>query len=295
MSLMSILFRKGAAKSDKKRDAGLTTPSDIKRFDDIHYGAKKEQVLDVYRPANEEGLLPVIVSVHGGGWVYGDKELYQWYCMNLAQRGFAVGNFTYRLAPKYKFPSGIEDTNMVFHWIWENAQIYGFDLRNLFAVGDSAGAHMLSVYAAMKCNPVYAAQFDFPVENNVEIRAVALNCGKYDLRGVIDSGDAQQLGLMKDVLPKKGTKGELEWVSPIHYVNEAFPPAFVMTSNGDFLRDEAPKMRDKLLALGVECEYRDYGDESEKLNHVFHLNIRLQSAEKCNDEECDFFRTHTCQ
>ncbi|MDY3889389.1 MAG: alpha/beta hydrolase [Agathobacter sp.] len=295
MSLMSILFRKGAAKNDKKRDAGLTTPSDIKRFDDIHYGAKKEQVLDVYRPANEEGLLPVIVSVHGGGWVYGDKELYQWYCMNLAQRGFAVVNFTYRLAPKYKFPSGIEDTNMVFHWIWENAQIYGFDLRNLFAVGDSAGAHMLSVYAAMKCNPVYAAQFDFPVENNVEIRAVALNCGKYDLRGVIDSGDALQSGLMKDVLPKKGTKGELEWVSPINYVNEAFPPAFVMTSNGDFLRDEAPKMRDKLMSLGVECEYRDYGDESEKLNHVFHLNIRLQSAEKCNDEECDFFRTHTCQ
>ena len=295
MSLMSILFRKGAAKNDKKRDAGLTTPSDIKRFDDIHYGAKKEQVLDVYRPANEEGLLPVIVSVHGGGWVYGDKELYQWYCMNLAQRGFAVVNFTYRLAPKYKFPSGIEDTIMVFHWIWENAQIYGFDLKNLFAVGDSAGAHMLSVYAAMKCNPVYAAQFDFPVENNVEIRAVALNCGKYDLRGVIDSGDALQSGLMKDVLPKKGTKGELEWVSPINYVNEAFPPAFVMTSNGDFLRDEAPKMRDKLMSLGVECEYRDYGDESEKLNHVFHLNIRLQSAEKCNDEECDFFRTHTCQ
>ena len=154
---------------------------------------------------------------------------------------------------------------------------------------------MLSVYAAMKCNPVYAAQFDFPVENNVEIRAVALNCGKYDMSGVIDSGDALQSGLMKDVLPKKGTKGELEWVSPIHYVNEAFPPAFVMTSNGDFLRDEAPKMRDKLMSLGVECEYRDYGDENEKLNHVFHLNIRLQSAEKCNDEECDFFRTHTCQ
>lgn len=295
MSLMSILFRRGAAKNDKKRDAGLTTPSDIKRFDDISYGANKEQVLDVYRPANQDGLLPVIVSIHGGGWVYGDKNLYQWYCMNLAQKGFAVVNFTYRLAPKYKFPSGIEDTNMVFHWVWENAQMYGFDLSNLFAVGDSAGAHMLSMYAAMKCNPEYAAQFDFPIENNVEIKAVALNCGKYDLRGVMDSGDALQSGLMKDVLPQKGTKSELEWASPINYVNEAFPPAFVMTSNGDFLRDEAPKMRDKLLALGVECEYRDYGDESETLEHVFHLNIRLQSAEKCNEEECDFFRTHTCQ
>ena len=55
--------------------------------------------LDVYRPKlNIKGKLPVIMSVHGGGWVYGDKDVYQWYCMNLAQRGFAVVNYSYRLA-----------------------------------------------------------------------------------------------------------------------------------------------------------------------------------------------------
>ena len=66
----------------------------------------KWQKLDVYRQKDATGKLPVIVSVHGGGWVYGDKERYQFYCMDLAERGFAVVNFSYRLAPEYKF-SGI--------------------------------------------------------------------------------------------------------------------------------------------------------------------------------------------
>ena len=95
---------------------------------DIVYGTDpKRQALDVYRPRAAEGKLPVIVSIHGGGWVYGDKERYQYYCMSLAQRGFAVVNFTYRLAPKFKFPASLEDTNLVFRWVLDHASEYGFD------------------------------------------------------------------------------------------------------------------------------------------------------------------------
>ena len=73
--------------SDKRRDAGQTTPADIIRYDNILYGNdrkfKKWQLLDVYRPKNaieSDGSLkklPVIISVHGGAWVYGDKNRYQ--------------------------------------------------------------------------------------------------------------------------------------------------------------------------------------------------------------------------
>ena len=90
MSLMSFALRRAFRRSDDKRDAGLTTPEDVARFDDIVYGPDhKWNVLDVYRPKGAEGALPVIVSVHGGGWVYGDKERYQYYGMSLAQQGFA--------------------------------------------------------------------------------------------------------------------------------------------------------------------------------------------------------------
>ncbi len=107
MSKESEKLRAEFKKADDIRDAGLSTPDDIIRYDNICYGEdKKWQMLDVYRPKDKKDeILPVIVSIHGGGWVYGDKERYQYYCMNLAERGFAVVNFTYRLAPEFKFPS----------------------------------------------------------------------------------------------------------------------------------------------------------------------------------------------
>ena len=155
----SAIVRKTFAVGDMIRDAGLTTSDDIQRFDNIVYGEDKVwQSLDVYRPKaiNIEEKLAVIVSVHGGGWVYGDKKTYQFYCMSLAQRGFAVVNFSYRLAPKSKFPASIIDTNLVFGWILDHAEEYGFDTENVFAVGDSAGAHMLGLYTNLCTNPKYA-------------------------------------------------------------------------------------------------------------------------------------------
>ena len=123
MSLTSMYVRYSFGKGDRKRDAGLSTPEDVKRYDDILYGRnRKWQVLDVYRPKGAEGKLPVIVSVHGGGWVYGNKEVYQFYCMSLAQRGFAVVNFTYRLAPEYRYPAQLEDTDAVIHWIFDHKE-----------------------------------------------------------------------------------------------------------------------------------------------------------------------------
>ena len=52
---------------DVKRDEGLTTPEGVRRFDDIRYGEHERNVLDVYRPKDRDGALPVIVSIHGGG------------------------------------------------------------------------------------------------------------------------------------------------------------------------------------------------------------------------------------
>ena len=62
-------------KDDEKRNAGLTTPAGIRRVDDVFYGPDETRnFLDVYRPKDAPGKLPVIVSVHGGGWVYGDTR-----------------------------------------------------------------------------------------------------------------------------------------------------------------------------------------------------------------------------
>ena len=279
---------------DDKRDAGLTTPDDIVRYDDIVYGTDaKWQSLDVYRPkAAGESILPVIVSVHGGGWVYGDKERYQFYCMNLAQRGFAVVNFTYRLAPENKFPSSLEDTNAVFTWVLANVEKYGFDREHIFAVGDSAGAHNLGLYTAICTNPEYAAAFDFHPPEGFTPIAIALNCGAYVLaltKGP-DGSDELTQELMEDFLPEKGTEKEIEMINVVSHVTAQFPPTLVMTCTGDFLKNQAPMLAEKLAEAEVPFIYRFHGDCEHELGHVFHLDIRSAAGKLCNDEECEFFR-----
>ena len=294
MSKVSDMIRTEFKKGDDIRDAGLTTPEDIVRYDDIAYGADpKQQSLDVYRPKAEEGrILPVIVNVHGGGWVYGDKELYQFYCMNLAQRGFAVVNFTYRLAPEVKFPAALEDTNTVFAWVLDNAEKYGLDTEHIFAVGDSAGGHLLGLYSCICTNPAYAAKYSFRPPEGFVPKAVALNCGVYEISmapGPDGSLDLTQ-SLMADVLPEKGTDAEMDLMCVVNHITPDFPPAYVMTANDDFLKPQAPLLAAKLLEQGVPFKMCCYGDQNKSLQHVFHCNIKTEDARLCNDEECEFFR-----
>ena len=286
MSEVSDMIRKVFKEGDDKRDAGLTTPEGIRRFDDIVYGNDDAcQVLDVYRPKEAEGDLPVIVSVHGGGWVYGDKERYQYYCMDLAMRGFAVVNFTYRLAPEHKYPASIEDTNLVFSWVLEHGKEYGFDTEHVYGVGDSAGAHNLSLY------PEYAAEYPFQPPVGFVPTAIALNCGVYKLTPPKDETDQTGI-LMSDYLPGKGTEEELHRVSVVNHITPDYPPVFLMTCTDDFAASQAPGMVEMLMKCKVPFVFRYYGDKEHPLGHVFHCNIRLKESDLCSGEECEFFRKY---
>lgn len=292
MSELSDKVRKQFKEADDERDALMTTPEDVERWDNIVYGKldRKAQVLDVYRPRQaEDEDLPVIISVHGGGWVYGDKERYQYYCMSLAQRGFAVVNFTYRLAPEYKFPAPLEDLNLVCKWVMKRAGRYHFDTERIFAVGDSAGANILGLYAGICTNPDYAKEYDFQIPEGFALTAVGLNCGAY----TIDKNDPTQamtLELMKDFLPEQGTEEELKKLNVLNWITDVYPPVFCMTAVNDFLKPQALALVGKLTENQVPFVYRVFGDKVNQLGHVFHCDIKTVDAAQCNDAECDFFR-----
>jgi acetyl esterase/lipase len=292
MSEASYELRKAFKEGDDVRDAGLTTPDDVVRFDDIVYGDNpKWQSLDVYRPKDKEGeKLPVIVSIHGGGWVYGDKERYQYYCMSLAQNGFAVVNYTYRLAPEFKFPAPIEDANLVFSWILDNADKYDMDTENIFAVGDSAGGNILGLYSGVLTNPEYAAKYSFKVPKGLKLKGVALNCGDYAITPD-DPENKFAADLMKDYLPNGGTTQEFDMVNVLKHITKDFPPTFFMTCTGDMLIGQALKLQKVLVENEVPNLFRFYGNSEKSLGHVFHCNMKLAEAHKCNKDECEFFRS----
>ena len=295
MSLLSRAIRRVYTRKDALRDSGLKTPDDIIRFDNIPYDDKHKEwnLLDVYRPKYSEiSKLPVIIVVHGGAWVYSTKDTYQHYAMSLAQRGFAVINASYRLAPEYKFPAQLEDVNSYVHWMYKHADEYGFDTDNLFMVGDSAGAHIMGLYLAICLNERYARNFTFEPPKDFMPRAVAFNCGVYNIfRRGRKITDLKVKQLVRDLLEHDGDDSEIKLTNLTDHITYRFPPAYIITSNGDYLKHQAPVLTYAYDNCGIEYIFKEFGDENNKLLHVFHVNVKTKDSKKCNDAEVEFFKS----
>lgn len=297
MSKQSELIRVEWRKNDTKRDEGLKTPDYIIRDDNIFYGENREwQKLDVYRHKNASKKMPVIVNVHGGGWVYGDKDIYQFYCMSLVQYGFTVVNYSYRLAPEYKYPANIEDTNLVFEFIVENAEKYGFDLDNIFALGDSAGGNILGIYSNILTNLEYRKKYNIEIPKiknkngsfrELRLNAIALNCAA--LSFIEKKQPETKNELMEDLFTNGGTDEELSLIDVVNYVTKDFPPTFLMTSSEDFLSLEIFPMIKALLERQVSFETKYWHDSKVPCPHVFHVDCRHPFSVDCNRMECEFF------
>ena len=293
------MFAKACAFADRIKNADQRTPDDIVRFDDISYGPDPVwNLLDVYRPRDAQGPLPVIIDVHGGGWVYGDKYVYQYYCMSLSQRGFAVVNFSYRLAPEHVFPAGMQDMDAVVRFVLSNSAEYGFDLSNVFLVGDSAGAHMTLMYSCMCTDSAYAGLVGVIPPQGFMPKGIVLNCGIYDIRAMLEDTGASVVLLKPltkdlmgvDTIPDVLTKEQEAMMCPVKYIGRTFPAVYVMTATGDFLRKQPDFLLPVLEANGIDHVFRVFGSDKDKLTHVFHCDLRLPQAKECNDEEAAFLK-----
>jgi triacylglycerol lipase len=108
---------------------------------DIAYGSDERHRLDIYVPeAPQSPALPVIVSLHGGGFIRGDKQDRANMGLRLARAGFVVVVPNYRLGPQHHWPAGAEDAAAVLHWLQGNAHQWGGDSSRIFLSGESAGA-----------------------------------------------------------------------------------------------------------------------------------------------------------
>ena len=295
MSELSDKVRVEWKNGDDARDRGLETPDNITRYDNIPYGTDPDwNILDLYIPNDRQvprNGFPVIVSIHGGGYIYGTKEVYQYYGMSLAQRGFAFVNFNYRLAPEAIFPACLEDTNAVIKWVMtEGKESYPLDAGNIFMVGDSAGGHMAALYSALCTNDEYADRVGIHAFNDFVPRAVALNCGIYD--PILDSDtDEVRDGFTTDLCGTKDWRKLVpDYLCAPSYVAENFPPTFLMGAFHDGLSAQIPCMDAALNAKCIPHVTKIYGDESRSdVTHVFHCNMRNDIGQLCNDEECAFF------
>ena len=292
MSLTSHIVRTLFTIGDLKRDLGWVPPTNVETVENVSYGScDKWHLLDLYRLKDAEGKLPVLLNIHGGAWVYGDKKVYAPYCMYLATQGFAVVNASYRLAPKHTFPAPLEDVGAMVEWVVDHAEEYGLDLSNLFFVGDSAGAHLATAYTAVQLNEAYANSFPgIKVDALFVPKGLLLNCGVFDMEVEWKKQGRALTPFLSDLLGEKPTVEAVKQMSPAQFITSDFPLVHLTTSNGDFLRKHSYRLKEVLEKKGVEVVFKDYGEKKKPQGHVFHLNLKNKVGQECNADQLEFVK-----
>lgn len=254
------------------------------RLDLSYRAGDPAATLDVHRPTGVTGPLPVVVWVHGGGWVSGDKSDVAPYlkilCLNSRIPLAAVG-LNYSKGPHAQYPTALRQIDAAFSYLRAHADDLGLDLGRVVLAGDSAGAQLASQYAAMVTDHVFAADVGLaPTLTATQLRGVVLHCGVYDLESFRHAPLVVRWGFSRVMWAWTGRldiaeNRALAQMSTVRTATAGFPPAMITGGNGDPLTaNQSRPFAARLTELGVPSTALFYDDDhAPALLHEFQFNL----------------------
>jgi acetyl esterase len=227
----------------------------------ISAGPHGQIAVRLVKPTGITDGLPVILYLHGGGWVLGSPRTHDLLVRNLAVGAQAAVVFPdYRRAPEAQYPSQIEEAYATAAWIVEHGREHGIEPDRMAIAGDSVGGNMtvaLTLMAKDRGGPSFAAQLlYYPVTD------AAMDTPSYDQ--FAESYFLARAGMewfWDQYLPDASRRGEI-LASPLRATSEdlsGLPPALVINGEADVLRDEGEAYATKLRAAGVPVTATRYG------------------------------------
>jgi len=271
---------------------GLTRPfqtrhPEVRRIKDIEYGESLpgdkggRNLLDVILPAADGERRPILVQIHGGGWMIGDKREQGGPLMShLASRGWVCFAINYRLSPRATFPDHVIDVKRALCWIREHAHEYGADPGFICVTGGSAGGHLTALTALSQNDPAFQPGFE---EGDTRVAAAVPFYGVYDFRdrAGIRGKQSMESFLAKSVFKCTPEENAELWdaLSPLTRVSADAPPFLVIQGTHDTLVfvEEA---REFVRALREKSQNSVHYLEFEGGQHAFDTfhSVRSQHA-----------------
>ena len=247
--------RRGTAESPKVPD-GITVHQDIVYVTDRH----ERQKLDLYIPDEGENL-PLIIWIHGGAWLGGDKTHYN--PREYLKSGYAGASINYRLSQHAIFPAQIEDVKAAVRWLRANAETYRLNPNRFAAWGSSAGGHLVAMLGTT--DDVAEFEVGGNLEVSSRVQAVVDYYGPTDFLQM----DAHRLpdGLVHDAPdspesklvggPIQEHKDRVARANPITYVSEDDSPFLIIHGDQDKLvpYQQSVLLKDALEKAGVPVTF----------------------------------------
>ena len=260
-------------KSDKKRMATQTPPENVVKVKDVEYldDGNPYHKFDVFYPEGtipKEGL-PVIIDIHGGGWMYASKDLNEYYCMELANKGYCVFSISYRLVPDVTVYEQIKDCTDALAYINSNMKNYPANKKTVMLTGDSAGGQ-LALYSTILNNNPDAREIFGTIDTKLNIKCLLLTSP------VTYAKSGGWFSFYTKKMWGKDYKAKAAYnymdLDEIMELANNMPPTYFITSSGDTLaHDQTVNAYNYFADKGYECEIEDFTDlkDGKKLPHVF--------------------------
>jgi acetyl esterase len=241
-----------------KMDAMGGVPEVMSRVEDRLVPGHGEAIpVRIYRPSLEDNL-PILLYFHGGWFSIGGLDSHDTMVRTLARAANCIVVATaYRLAPEHPFPAGLDDCYTVTEWVAGHAEEFGGDAERLAVAGDSAGGALATVVArkAMENKgPRILFQGLFCPVTDASLNTASWK--EFATGPVLTLAGALQSWAEYTAGNSVAMNAD---ISPLLAQNlTGMPPALIITSEFDPLRDEAISYADALKRAGVNVKHSDY-------------------------------------
>lgn len=234
---------------------------------------------DFIRP-DGEGLFPLVVFLHGGGWISGDKTMYREEAVWMASKGFACACIEYRLAPLYPFPVPVADCQAFVRFARQTSPALAVDPARIYAMGNSAGGHLALMLG------MCPESFGDTIDGDCRVNAVVAVCPITDMSNPDLSADNLSLQFLEQFMDCPFTGNEARWrkASPSSYVNLAQGRYLLVHGDSDDIVpvSQSRDLASHLEACGHHVRYVELPGESHSFSYGAWMTIRETAFEFLN-------------
>ncbi|MEG1791112.1 MAG: alpha/beta hydrolase fold domain-containing protein [Clostridia bacterium] len=275
-------------------------PKGITMQRNIPYSSNsKYQVTDLIFPSKSNGKMPLLLYIHGGGWISGLKDMRHTYCFNYAKAGYFVANIDYEYSPYVQYPTPIQQCLNAVDYLFDNAEKYNIDTSRIILGGESAGGYFVCMLAAIAKDKSLLDRIGLSLKHTeFDVVANIVISGAFDIIELATSKFLNMdvmleafTNLTNEQILSSDNADKVYEMSPVSHVQANYPPTMIVYATHDPLRIESFDLHKKLNEFNVpnmlyKCDGILLG------NHAWAIATVVKKAKLCVQATINFVNTY---